>query len=274
MRERMQWALLALAFAGGCLLAEPTSAAAEKQQNDEIDPRVTEILHRMDQYLERQPAFSVTIDTGYDVVQAWGQKMEFGETRDLTVRRPDRLRLEVTDRDGSEDGVVFDGKDLTVFDQSEHTFARAPKTGSIDDAVSYFVQDLAMRLPMASVFSGDLSGQVKGWADRAFLVEAATIAGVPCDHLSLSGPWENVQFWIAKGDRPLLQRMVITYKQADEQPQFWAQLRDWDVSVSPPDSVFSFSPAAGMTKIAFTPLAQKELRGSVRPTGDERGVEP
>ena len=42
----------------------------------------------------------MTIRDGYDVVQESGQKIEFGELRNVTVSRPDRLRIEVERSDG------------------------------------------------------------------------------------------------------------------------------------------------------------------------------
>ncbi len=276
MIERLQHTALVLALAGTWLLpAGAATAAPGNEKKAPVDPQATQIIRRMDDYLEQLQAFTVAIDMGYDVVQASGQKIEFGETRHLTVRRPDHLRLEATDRDGSEHGVVFDGKDLTAFDRSSDTYATVAKSGSIDEAVSYFVEDLGMRLPMAAVFSGDLSGTVDGWATEVSRVDTATIGGVACDHLSLRGPWEDVQLWIAQGDKPLLRRIVITYTRAEGEPQFWAQLRDRDVSAAAPDSAFAFSPAEGMAKIAFGPLVKKDLSGSSATSGDEQGrIEP
>ena len=60
-------------------------------------------------------------DCSYDVVQDSGQKIEFGERREMTLRRPDRARIDVTRRDGSRRGVLFDGQQLTAFDLEQMT---------------------------------------------------------------------------------------------------------------------------------------------------------
>jgi hypothetical protein len=60
-----------------------------------------------------------------------------------------------------------------------------------------------------------------------------------------------VQLWIAQGDEPLLQRMLITYKRAEGQPQFRAQFKEWNLSPEVSDATFAFSPAEGAVKIAF-----------------------
>lgn len=262
---------LSLAVALLCVAAARPAAFAK---DEPIDPRATQIIARMDAYLKHLKTFSVTIEVGYDVEQAWGQKIEFGETRQLTVRRPSQLRLDVTDRDGSTSGVVFDGKSLTVFDKTDHAWASVPKTGSVEDAVAYFVDDLALRLPMASVFSGDLAGKIDGWASHVWLVGKETIEGVPCDHLALRGPWEDLQLWIEQGDEPLLRRMIITYTEAEGEPQFWAQLRDWNIAADPNDATFAFHPADDMVKISFAALTHKGLHDAVRPADEQKEVAP
>jgi hypothetical protein len=59
------------------------------------------VLKRMAEFLSQAQRFSVTVDTGFDVVQDSGQKIEFGETRQIVLRRPDRVRIEATKRNGS-----------------------------------------------------------------------------------------------------------------------------------------------------------------------------
>ena len=94
----------------------------------------------------------------------------------------------------------------------------------------------------------------------------ASIDGVPCDHVAMHGSREDVQLWIARGDKPLLKRMVITYTRAEGKPQFSAQLSKWDLSPSARDSVFAFTPSKDAAKIAFkprqeTPGAMPEVHG-------------
>jgi hypothetical protein len=57
-----------------------------------------------------------------------------------------------------------------------------------------------------------------------------------------SGDKEDVQVWIARGDEPVPRRIVITYRQIEGQPQFWAQFTDWNFSPELSDTTFTFSP--------------------------------
>lgn len=253
--------VLAVALTGA--LTGPVRAA----DDEDYDAAAMKSIERLSEFMAGTKQFSVTIDVAYDVVQEWGQKIEFGETRKLTLRRPDRLKVETTDRDGAVSGVVFDGKEIAAFDVADKVYATTPQPGSLEQALTYFVDDLGMRLPMASILQGQLAKSAKTWAREVRYVDASTIGGVPCDHVALHGNWEDVQLWIARGDRRLLQRMVITYHRAEGKPQFTAQLRDWNLTPDVPDALFAFTPPAGAAKIAFRP--RRAVPGALTGKGEQ-----
>jgi hypothetical protein len=209
------------------------------------------VLMKSAEFLAKAQRFSVTVDIGYDVEQSWGQKLEFGATRKITVRRPDRLAVDITDRDGTKRGFRFDGKQLAFFGLDEKVYATAQKSGDIDTALTYFIRDLQMPLPLAEIVSNNLPKTLKDRVSEAYLVEEATIAGTRCDHLALRNNLIDAQVWVAKGAQPTLQRIVLTYKRANGQPQFWANFHDWNFAPEVPDTLFTFTPAEGAARIAF-----------------------
>jgi hypothetical protein len=249
---RSRW-FVPIALTATTLVLCSVGPARSAGNDADFDPAAMKSIERMSDFIAGAKQYGVAIDVAYDVVQEWGQKLEFGESRAVTVRRPDRLRVETTDRDGSVSGVVFDGREITAFNVNDKVYATTPHPGTLDDAIAYFVDDLDMRLPMASILQGRIAKDAKGWARNVRYVDQGTIAGVPCDHVALHGDWEDVQLWIARGDKPLLQRLVITYTRAEGKPQFSAQLRDWNLSPNAADAVFAFTPPAGAAKIGFKP---------------------
>jgi hypothetical protein len=64
---------------------------------------------------------------------------------------------------------------------------------------------------------------MKSMAKSGYYVGEATIAGILCDNLALRNEDEDVQLWVAQGDKPVPRRIVVTYKNLDGQPQFWTQ---------------------------------------------------
>lgn len=211
------------------------------------------VLKRTADFLSQAQRFSVTADMGFDTVQDNGQKIEFGETRKILLSRPDLLRIDTTKRSGSEDEVIFDGKDITVFNPKENVYATEAKPGTVDEAIAYFVNDLGMRLPLAELLNSNLAKMLPERVREAAYVEQSSIGGVACDHIALRGDEADAQLWVAQGDKPLPQRIVITYKREDGRPQFWANLTEWNLSPKVRNSMFTFSPPKGAVKIAFSP---------------------
>ena len=116
------------------MAAQPLPAApAVEAPAQQVDAEA--ILMRMADYLAKAKSFSVTIDAGYDVVQASGQKVEFGEVRHVLVSRPNNLRVDVERRDGSAQQIRFDGKTLTMVTPGEPFYASLEKPGSVDEVL-------------------------------------------------------------------------------------------------------------------------------------------
>jgi hypothetical protein len=262
--------LVALFVLWGTLVLTP-GARAEQPAAEHAQPagEATAVLKRMAEFLAAAQRFSVTIRDGYDVVQNSGQKIEFGEVRKLTIRRPDRMRAEVEESDGEKRLALFDGKTITVYSGTDNAFATAEQPGSLDDAIRYVVRDLQVRLPLAmmlvSTFPQELASRVRS----VEYVEETTILDVPCDHLAARTDDVDFQIWIARGAEPLPRRLVITYKSEPGQPQFWARFSDWNLSPDVAESLFAFTAPAGAERIPF--LAQLHRAGGTpEKTGGEK----
>jgi hypothetical protein len=206
-------------------------------------------LEKMANFLAKAKRLSVTIDSAYDVVQDSGQKIEFGERRMVALRRPDRARIDVTRRDGAHRGLLFDGSQLAVFDLDEKVYATVSKPGTVDAAFDYFVNDLNMRLPLGELLKTDLPRQLKDVLGSARLAAVEELGGVATDHIAFRGDKADVQLWIPRDGDPLPKRIVITYRLAEGQPQFAADLGAWNLAPEVPDSLFTFTPAAGAEQI-------------------------
>jgi hypothetical protein len=194
---------------------------------------------------------SLTVHGAYDAVQQDGSKVEWNEIRKVTMSRPDRLRIDAERSDGARSLVLFDGKNITTFDESSNVYAQAPQPGGVDETVIHFVRDMGMRLPFAVLLLSRLPEELQSRVQTVDYVEKTTTLGAPAHHLVGRTGTVDFQIWIADGDRPLPLHAVLTYRNAPGQPQFRAQFTDWDLAVDPPNSIFTFSPPAQATQIPF-----------------------
>ncbi len=223
-------------------------------------------LMEMAKFLGGAEKFSVTLRVDYDVIQANGQKIEFGEIRDVAVQRPDHIRILDSASNGDSDLTLFDGKLLTVLDGETGLYAQAPQPGSIDDSVIYFVRDLQMRLPLAPVLMKTFADELQRRVRSIEYVEHTDILGEPAHHVAARGDKVDIQVWIADSKQPLPLRIVLTYPAEEGQPQFRGNFSKWDMSPRFSESTFVFEAPADAEKITFA--VQFQPPSSTRqPTG-------
>jgi len=104
-----------------------TSSLASATEHDGPDERAAARIDAMVNALSKTTRLRATIDANWDVTQPTGEKIEFGETRVMTIRRPDRVRVETTRRDGTRRVLLFDGTQLAVFDVDLKVYATAAR---------------------------------------------------------------------------------------------------------------------------------------------------
>jgi hypothetical protein len=235
------------AAVGPAHAAEP--AAAPMASAQDTDGRA--LLLAMADFMARAPAMSVTMRSGYDAIQADGQRIEFGERRQILLQRPDKLRVEVERSDGERGTVVFDGRWITVFKPADNVYARAEKPGTLDQALVYMVRDLRATMPLARMFTTGFPVDLDKRVTSVTYVEECTLFDVPTDHVALRTAEVDLQLWIARGPAPLPRRVVITYKNSTGEPQFRADLYDWRVTAKLDAAAFAFVPPAGAEQIMY-----------------------
>ena len=224
------------------------------------------VLMRMAEFLGGAQRVGVSVRGGYDAVQQSGQKIEFSEVRTLTLSRPDRLRMEGQRSDGAKTLTVFTGKEIVLIDETSNVYATTPQPGSLDATIVHFVRDLGMRLPLAALLLSQLPAELNDRVRSIDYVERTSIHGSPAHHLAARTDLVDFQVWVADGDRPLPQRIVITYKQAKGEPQFSAQFSDWNLAPAVEDSTFLAKPPDGAQRVAFAAQLPR-VSAAAKPSG-------
>ena len=263
---------LALLLTAGVADAQqpaPRKQAPAAAEVTETQAQASAILMRMADFLGGTQRFSFNVRADYDAVQKSGQKIEFGENRKVTLARPDQLRVEGERSDGAKKLTVFTGKEIMLIDFASNVYATAPQPGNVDETIVYFVRDLGMQLPLAVLLVSQLPAELKDRVRTIDYVEKTSMDGAPSHHLAARTDDVDFQVWIADGDKPLPQRVVLTYKKAPGQPQFRAQFSDWNLAPAVTDSTFSVKPPDGAQKVAFAAQLPRIAPAPRKPSADK-----
>lgn len=238
------------------LLVAPIYAQAATEDATEtevLDSQATgrELLMEMAGFLAGLDKMTVTARGGYEVVQSNGQKVQFLEARDISVARPNQMRVEEVTSDGNDNHVLFDGNHLTIWTGDGRIYAQAPQPGSIDDTAVYMVRDLGMRLPLAPFFTTRFPLELERNVTFADYVDTTNVFGEPAHHVIGQTDSVDFQVWIADGERPFPRRVVLTYRNEPGQPAYWADFIDWNARPRIVKSTFEFKPAPDSRQIVF-----------------------
>lgn len=254
-----------------CLLSILFMLTAQAQTNAEqaveaepealaIDPDALEAFKEMADYLDAAKTFAYEAESGYDVVQDSGVKVEFGGSRQIWVSRPNRLRMDSQRRDGVRGTLVFDGKNIWAYAPDENVYATAEQPGDLDEAIDFAISELSLKAQMSELLSANLYEEVTAELTGALYLGEAVISGITCEHLLMSNDYADLQLWIASGERPVLKRIVITYREEPGQPQFRAQFLNWEIPPKDTKGRFEFAPPEGTERIRFyAPAMETDL---------------
>jgi hypothetical protein len=275
---RAQRVLLALACAS-TLCAAPVfavAAAAEEEVADEpTNPEAAiaaaiaadtaeakALLKRSADFLAAQEKFGFDAELSFDVWQENGQVLEFGATREVTLRRPDRLRVDARTREGTERHLYFDGKTISIDLPDENAYVSVEKPGTLDAAIDYLVDDLETPAPLHDFLKSNFYADVDDQIRSGYVIGTETLGDRTCEHLAFRTAIVDFQIWVEAGDRPLPCRLVITYKRAAGSPEFRAAFTDWDLSPLTWDRTFAYDPPEDAERLSVQARVQ-ELRDAV-----------
>ena len=262
--------LVSALIARGHAAAQDTTAPAAA--TTESQPDATALLKSMADYLAGLEFFRCTTTNGYETVQPNGQKVEFGETREIFLARPNRLRVEEVASDGFSDVTLFDGRQITVVSAGFNVFAQAPQPPSLEDALVYFVRDLRMRAPLALLLSTHVRTDLLDMAKNVEYVERTKVGRKDAHHIAAQSESVDFEFWIADGNKPLPLRVVITYKTAPGQPRFWSDISNWQTNRKLADKRFQVALPEGARQIPFA--VQLSALGATSPDAASGQVTP
>jgi Predicted periplasmic protein len=214
-----------------------------------IEPEAAAALKRSSEFLQELKTFSLRVDASTDEVLDSGQKVQFGSLADISVVKPNRLRVDVID-DDKQRQFYYDGRTLTVYGKLVNYYAsvKAPKT--IKEMLAFAESKYGLEWPLADLLAPEsLAANVKS----GFYLGKGRVRGVLCDHYAFRQDDVDWQIWIQEGKTPLPRKIVITTKNEEAAPQYAAVL-SWNLSPSLADSVFRFVPPKRAGKIVLREL--------------------
>lgn len=250
-REMQLWAavgvLNACMLVAGCATGERSGTATDASERM-IDARADTQLRRMGDFLGRQPALSFSADVQYEDYLVGTRKFQIGRTTTVEFRRPDKLRAHARG-DGESRRYWFDGRQVSILDETANVFARLDVPGTYDQMLAVMSEKYGMSMSLGELLLSDPYGDLLSDVREGVYIGLRTVGGYRCHQLLFSQDAVDWQIWIDAGEQPWPRKFVATYKNLPACPQFCATFTSWSASASEAPADYAFSPPAGAVEV-------------------------
>lgn len=246
-RRMSRAAALALSLSWAGAVAQEASPVAAEQPEREAEALAA--LERMGATLSALQAFSLRAETTGEEVLTTGQKLQFGETVEITARRPNGLRIDLSS-DRRVRSLYYDGRTIAVVAPRLGYYATVPAAPTIREMLDGASERFGLEFPLADLFTWGVDPEALTRITSAFLVGTETIGGHVCEHYALRQEGVDWQLWIRRSDQALPCKTVITTTDDPSMPQYSA-LFTWKVGGAIDAGVFTYAPPEDAVRIAI-----------------------
>jgi hypothetical protein len=230
----------------GALLVAATTQA---RPPGAVDPKALDALECMGAFLRSQQSFTVRLTTNTDYVLDDGQKVRLGETGEIRVQRPNKLRAEIVSP-RKERTFFYDGKTFTVYGPRIAMYATVPAEPTILQTADMLQDRYGLELPMVDLFRWGTDEADTGELTSAMYVGPATIDGIETDQYAFRQPGLDWQIWIQRGAQPLPRKIVLTTTDDRARPERSIAMT-WQLGAQHAASEFAFTPPKNSQKITL-----------------------
>jgi hypothetical protein len=246
--------------------APPPPAQAPPAPAPTIDQEAVAALNRMGAFLRQQRTLLIKAETTTDEVLASGQKIQLGETIDLRVRRPNRLRADV-ESDRKSRRFFYDGKTFTLFGPRAGYYASVAAPPTIDEFLEMVAQRHGLEFPLVDLFYWGTPKSGISDIRTASSLGRSSVAGTPCDHYAFRQADIDWQIWIERSTNPVPRKLVITSTREPGQPQHTVVM-NWTLSPLLEDELFAFVPSRSAQRIQLATVGEaSRARQGRQPAG-------
>jgi hypothetical protein len=223
----------------------------------------------MSDYVAGQKTISATFDASIEVVTPELEKLQYNNSGQVTLARPDKIRAS---RVGGYADVelVFDGKTVSILGKNINAYTQVEAPGTTDQMYDRLRGDFGIQMPGADLLLTNVFDDLSKDVVVAKHIGAGVIGGVECEHLAFRNDDTDWQLWVQAGAQPIPRKLVITTKSVTGGPQYTLVIRDWKTDDSPAPATFEFKAPQGTKQVKVEDLADlDELPAGVVKQGDK-----
>jgi hypothetical protein len=177
----------------------------------------------------------------------------------VSVLGPDKLRMDVRG-DTENANMYFNNGNVSILDADKKSYAQVKVSTDIDDALDDLMDTYGVPVPLTQFIYSDMDEDINASTKGYYLGTVYIDDNTPCYYIAFPGKEWDVQFWIEKGDKPLIRKVSYVDKKKKGQPRSMITLH-WNLISAIDEKIFDFKAPEGAIKAKVLTLEEaKKLK--------------
>lgn len=256
--------LLTASLFMGCGTHEDPSATKNSPPNTEepaqyIDAQAKQVLTAMCDTLKSAKSFSFKFSSHMDELGPNGKLGQTLRESSILMQRPNMVFAH-TESGSDTWQLYYKGDKLSVLRKDHNEYAAVKTPDTTEGMLDFLFEKYHQSIPLADLMFSNPYEELTENVQTGVYLGLHTVGEKLCHHLLFTQANVDWQMWIDSGDKPLPVKVVITRKNEPGDPQYTAELRDWNLSPSIPAGAFDFKAPAGVKLVDMTELCNEKGR--------------
>jgi hypothetical protein len=231
-------------------------APSTADQRTDVDPLALKVLKAVTDPIREAQTYSFRTRVIREELGTNGQIITYFTTSEITVARPDKLRVNFTGR-GHEVQLFYDGGQAVLYEPESKLYAtiQAPKTL---DGVLDALEKRDVYLPVRNLLESDPYRSLAPDLKTGYVIGKVQLFGTTVHQLAFTEQNAEWQLWVTGGATPRIQGLQVVNLARPHQPRIMVEFEDWNLNAPVESSMFSFQKPVDAKEINFLQLRSKK----------------
>jgi hypothetical protein len=233
---------------------KPASKAPDQQKD--IDPLALKVLKAVTDPIRDAKAFSFRTKGIREFLGSNGQIITYFTTSDVTVSRPDKLRVDFKGR-GQDVQLYHDGRQTVLYAPGPKLYAVIPSAKTLDD----MLEELEKRnvyLPAKNLLASDPYQTLVPDLKTGYVIGQVQMYDKPVHQLAFTEKDAEYQLWVTGEPNPRIQGLAVINMALAHEPRVTIEFSDWNLNPQIQSDTFSFNKPAGAKQIDLLQFPKQE----------------
>ena len=173
----------------------------------------------------------------------------------VSLVAPNKIRMDVKG-DIENTNSYFNNGTVSIINDDKKSYAQVNVSSNIDDAIDDLKNIYGFTIPLTQFLYSDMDDDINS-SIKGYYLGTVLIKETPCYYIAFPEKEWDVQFWIEKGDKPLIRKVSYLDKMKKGQPRSMITL-NWDLNSTIDEEIFKFKAPEGVKQSKVLTLEESK----------------